>query len=962
MTRRPPTRFSFALALAVVVVAFPLSPGEEVPRDGLVLWLDAADVDADGTKDVAPLPGSGLAEWRDRSDVGNDLTQDEVERRPAVERDERGRAVLRFGGDDTLERSVLAGFATGDQALHAFIVLDASMHPAQPNPRILDLRSGRADTDARSSVERHGLWVGHQGDGRNRLGIAYGDEARSATVAWDDRPRLLEVVYEGRQRWSMSVDGRREGTGAFAERTFLGFAGPVSIAVGQHHGQRSANTFLRGDIAELLLYRRALPVSERLRVGRYLTLKHALRGGYTPVPALLLRPGDRQHWAFRRLRSVAAPDVDLTDRVRNEIDVFVLRRLQDRGLALSPDADRRTIARRVHLDVTGLLPEPEDVEAFVRDDAPDAYGRLVRRLLGSPHFGERWGRHWLDVAGHSDVGGADNDAIQGDGTVRKIVKGKWQYRDYVIDSFNRDLPLDDFLVQQIAGDELVDWRSEPELRPGTRRLLIATGFVRSAVDDTDENELNTPDQRHGTLQRTVEVLATGVLGLTISCAKCHHHKYEPLSQHDYYRLTSFFQPALSPTSWLQPAKRRLPAMADGRRAGLSSELDLARAGRASSPFAVELEASIERLRRDLATTDEIDALYDVAPAPPTHLLHRGEHDRPLQEVAPGFPAVLRDSSEVVSPRDDMLTAAGETSGRRLALARWLTSWDRRGGALVARVWVNRLWRHLMGRGIVTTPGNFGKTGAPPTHPQLLEWLARAFVEKGRRTKPIIEMILLSSAYRQSSELTENHVRAREVDPGGDLLWHARLRRLDAEIVRDALLCVSGALDRKLGGPSLPLAMRPDGRFVVNTKGLPSPQARFRRSVYVLARRNYHLSMLGVFDQPAMGTSCVERSTSSVVLQSLAMLNDELVIEQAERTAKRVKASVGAVGERFVEGAFRRVLCRPPSADESTSCLQFLEEQTAGFREAGQEETAARDGALAQLCHMLLNTSEFLYAH
>jgi len=620
---------------------------------------------------------------------------------------------------------------------------------------------------------------------------------------------------------------------------------------------------------------------------------------------------DRQHYAFRKLNCPAPPRVKDASRARTPVDAFIQAKLEVNGLTFSPDGDRVTLIRRTSLDLRGLPPSPEEVDAFVSDSRPDAYERLIDRLLASPHFGERWGRHWLDGAGYVDVTGGDNDAA----TV-KLGENKWRYRDYVIAAFNDDLPLARFLTEQIAGDELVDWRSMKSFDDPTRRLLIATGFLRSAADDTDENELNTLDIRHGVLQRTGEVLAGNLLGLTFNCAKCHDHKYEPISQHDYYRLLAVLQPAFNPANWVQPKQRLIKDAAWGN----------------------------------------LQVVCDTGPPTPTHLLRRGNHDRPGAEVAPGFLSVLCDSEavSVLGPTK----AEGKTSGRRLALARWLTDVRTPAGALVLRVRVNRVWAHLFGKGLVETCDNLGVTGAKPTHPELLEWLAAEFAAHEGRLKPLLKLLMTSTVYRQAS--MDSAPEAARADPDNRLLWRQRLRRLESEVVRDSILAVSGKLDCSAGGAPVPVEARPDGSFVIREKGLPTPTSQWRRSVYLLARRNYHPTLLNVFDQPNLTTNCTCRTPSAVVLQSLTMLNDRVVLEQAEFLAERVARSAGTAEGR-IDAAFQIVLARRPRPRETGWCAELLRRHGERYQAQKLPPDQAAQKALAHLCHTLLNTSEFLYA-
>lgn len=729
----------------------------------------------------------------------------------------------------------------------------------------------------------------------------------------------------------------------------------------------------------------------------------------------------RGHWAFQKLMRPETPSVKERGRVRTSVDAFVLAKLEAKGLKFAPDADRGTLIRRAYLDLLGLPPMPDEVDAFVQDPRPDAYEQLVDHLLASPHFGERWGRHWLDGAGFSDILGCDNDAAR-----LKIGENKWRYRDYVVQALNADTPFDRFLTEQLAGDELVDWRSAPAFDEPTRALLIATGFLRNSADDTDENELNTLDIRHGVLQRTGEMLVGNLLALTFQCAKCHDHKYEPITQRDYYSLLALLQPAFNPQAWVQPAPRQLPDVSPAEKAAIeraNAALDqqaneisgrlavlrkpyeekLAAAKLATVPepiradvwaalqtradqrnevfkyLAGKFEAALKVKPDEVATAlDEKDratvaaaerkiaglksqrrawgqlqVVYDTGPPSPTHLLRRGNHLTPGGTVPPGFLRVLcpSDADLAVSTT----AAIGATSGRRLALARWLNDERWPAGALALRVRVNRVWQHLFGRGIVETPDNFGLTGSEPTHRELLEWLASEFATDGKRVKPLIRLLMTSTVYRQASAHPDD--ASDTTDPENLLLGHMRLRRLESEGVRDRILAVSGRLDRTFGGAPVPVEPRPDGTFVISEKGLPTPTSQWRRSLYLLSRRNYHPSLLDAFDQPNLATNCTRRPSSAVVLQSLAMLNDRFVLEQAEHLAAR--AAEASPEQRIVD-AFRIALGRPPSVTESAACGELRDEHEKLYRAQGLPPEQAALKALGDVCHTLLNTSEFLY--
>jgi hypothetical protein len=743
------------------------------------------------------------------------------------------------------------------------------------------------------------------------------------------------------------------------------------------------------------------------------------------------------------------PGVRQRDRVRTPIDAFLLARLEDKRLAFAPDADRVTLLRRACLDLLGLPPAPEEVDAFLADTRPDAYERLLDRLLSSPHFGERWGRHWLDVVGYTDTVGFDQDT----NTILQA-EGKWRYRDYVIAAFNADLPFDRFVTEQLAGDELVDWRNAPRFTPEIRRLLTATGYLRTARDQTHEPESNIPLNYFAVLHDTVSIVGNSLLGVTLNCAQCHNHKFDPISQREYYELMACFTPAYNPRDWrpvypwkagvkdrglpdASPAElaelerhnreidrqaaelnrhlaelrgptearlreARLRLLPEQIREDTRSAVDTPAAKRSevqkylAAKFEATLRVSPEEvtatlgpaeraetdsIRKRLAAVEagrripgKIQALYDVGPPPPTYLLKRGNYENPGEEVQPGFLSALGEAGVGVRApgtgpgdlggRPPGPVPGGGTptasSGRRLALARWLTAPDSRPAALLARVMVNRLWQHLFGQGLVGTPENFGRSGEPPTHPELLEWLAGEFVRSGWRVKPLLARMMTSTAYRQSSRV-EAMAAGEAADPANRLLWRMRLRRLEAEAVRDSLLAVAGRLDPALGGPPVLVRPRPDGLVEEETRAQPQHATGRRRSVYLLCRRSYNLTLLTVFDQPLVAINCPRRDVSAVALQSLAMLNDAFVSEQAWYFADRVRRSAGLGGGQATRTAFRLALARQPTANEVAICTRLLERQAAAGREAGRPAAEADRQALVQLCQTLLNTSEFLYA-
>jgi hypothetical protein len=669
----------------------------------------------------------------------------------------------------------------------------------------------------------------------------------------------------------------------------------------------------------------------------------------------------RKHWAFQKLVRPAVPVVDVPN-VASPVDAFLLARLRAKGLTFSPQADAHALLRRLAFDLTGLPPTVADIADFERESRMGkgaAYARLVDRLLASPRFGERWGRHWLDNAGYSDITGTDNDA----GIIR-LSESRWKYRDWVVRAFNQDVPFDAFVHLQLAGDELVDWRNAAKYTPEVVDSLVATGFLRLAADDTEENELNTADIRHGVLQRTLETVASNLLGLTLGCAKCHDHKYEPISHRDYYRLQALLQPALNPDHWLQPSKRQLPDIPAADKRAIDKhnqdiEQKLAELKKRHAALGTGKEQDKERAALDQQMSalngqrrgwGSLQAVYDVAAPPATHRLHRGNLGQPRETIAPGFLEVIEGSEPASWFK--RAVPVGPTSGRRLALARWLTDPDSLAADLVVRVRVNRIWHHLFGRGLAASTDNLGLAGAAPTHPELFDWLAAEFRAGGYRLKPFLKMVVMTDAYRQASAVGTDSASVSR-DPDNVLLGRMRLRRLESEAIRDAVLAASGRLDVRIGGAPVPVEARPDGAFAVKA----GPDAG-RRSLYLLARRNYHPTVLGVFDQPNLTTNCTGRSTSAVVLQTLTMLNDAFVLEQAATLAERLERSAATDAER-IELAFLLTLSRPPTAEERRLSEELLAKQRALPGGVPQSDATQRLG-LASLSHMLLNTSEFLY--
>ena len=674
---------------------------------------------------------------------------------------------------------------------------------------------------------------------------------------------------------------------------------------------------------------------------------------------------DREFWAFQPPRKTEVPRVQQADRVRNPIDAFLLAKLESKGLAYSPEADRTTLIRRVYFDLIGLPPAPSAVQAFLEDSRPNAYELLIDELLQSPHHGERWGRHWLDAAGY-----VDNRLFDGDLATIYPNEGIWRYRDYVIQAFNSDKPYDRFLTEQLAGDELVDWRNAPAFTPETLSLLAATGYLRCVEDHTSEPQYGI-DKRYEVLYEVMEAFSTSVLGLTMECCRCHNHKYDPLPQRDYYRLMACFEPALNVHAWKRPQERFLADVAPAERtaidahnaaidrqvAELQSQLKSAETAQDQAQTA-DLKQQISEVEAKRRAYGKVQALWDVGTASASRVLRRGNVNAAGVLVQAGFPEILQPPGTATTARAE--GAQGETSGRRLALARWLTRGDH---PLTARVLVNRVWHHHFGRGIVATLGNFGRSGSPPSHPELLDWLAVDLVQHGWSIHHLHRLIMLSGAYRQTSrrapdtsQPTDRAADGERVDPENQLLWRMNLRRLESEVVRDAMLSVADALDPTLGGPPVEITTPADGLSEVKA---PPANAQ-RRSIYLFARRVYPLKFLEIFDAPIMPVNCTQRMSSATVLQSLAQLNSEFLFDLADRMAARVVARAGADPANQLEAAFQLAFARSPRESERLSGLRFLAEQAMTHATAETPAEKAARMALADLCHMLLSSNEFLY--
>ena len=735
-------------------------------------------------------------------------------------------------------------------------------------------------------------------------------------------------------------------------------------------------------------------------------------------PGPFITEEDRSYWAFQPIVRPAVPATPAEARVRTPVDAFLFAKLQPAGLSFAPDADRITRIRRVWLDLLGIPPTPEEVDAFVADTDPAAYEKMIDRALASPLYGERWGRHWLDTAGYADTnGGTETDSRR---------EHAWHYRDYVVKAFNDDKPWTEFITEQLAGDELAKLTYESTRAGLPDRsaipLLAATGFLRMAPDSTGDGADN-PLTRNQVVADTVNIVTSSLLGMTVACAQCHDHRYDPITHTDYHRLRAILEPSLDWKNWQNPAARLVSLYTPEERAAAEAiEVeakkieDEARALRekhkdrifearlAKLPEPERQQYRDARAAKDKRTPEQnqlfkdkpelnIDAgsldLFDPAadkevkavkekanqhrakkpveqfltgllerttPPPPTFLFHRGDHDQPKAQVPPGEMSIIAGAPEIAS--DDPTIP---TSGRRLAYARSLTSGKH---PLVARVIVNRVWHHHFGHGIVGTPGDFGRLGERPTHPELLDWLASDFMDGGWKLKRLHKLILFSTAYRQSSV----NAPAKAADADGRLLSRYPLRRLDAETTRDSILAATGRLNRTVGGAPEPVGIDKLGRIVVGTQGKNANgepldivrigERELRRSIYVEVRRRAPHTMLDTFDAPVLSPNCNARAITTVAPQSLLLMNDPFVVEQSESFATHLRTLSEDRRARIIIG-WKRLFSREPSEQEITTALDFWTTQIALQPKTAKDPSLA---AAASLWQVLLGSNRFLYVN
>jgi hypothetical protein len=735
---------------------------------------------------------------------------------------------------------------------------------------------------------------------------------------------------------------------------------------------------------------------------------------------MVVSDDDRKHWSFLPLRCPPLPSVKNESAVRTPVDRYILARLEAQKLAPSPQADGRKLVRRIYFDLIGLPPAPEQIESFLGEftrNSKEAVASLVDRLLASPHYGERWARHWLDVARYADSDGQESDADR---------PTAHHYRDFVIRSLNDDLRFDTFVRWQLAGDEL---------EPDNPQAIAATGFIVAGTHAVLADNLMEEERirtRFNELDDMIATTGSAMLGLTLGCARCHDHKYDPVPRRDYYRLLSAFnggdraQVSLAPleevrrhreaeAKWkgeYDVAKKRLDdwlkalttphetaarhakvdklKISDDEKTLLKNEPDNPQAKELASRFSNELKVEEKDYRQFLTDEERVEwdararaletvearrpkplpaalGFADFGPQPrETFLLARGDFRAKSEPVALGFLTVLTTGK---APGDYWTAArAGsrrsDSTQQRRALAEWMTDIDHGAGALVARVIVNRVWQHHFGQGLVRTVNDFGARCDPPTHPELLEWLTHEFVKGGWKLKPLHRLILTSSVYLQGTTFDPANAK---VDPDNRLLWRRRPQRIESEILRDSMLAVSRTLNPQMFGPAVKSPIAPEAIQARNMKD-PYPKdvndtpATRRRSIYLFHKRVVQHPLMQAFDGPDAQASCGRRENTTVAPQALALLNDKFVRARAMDFAQTVGEEAGGEPEAQIRLAWRLALGRDPSRDELDSGIAFVNAQIRrrSVQDSSRPETVTQQVALTDLCQAIFALNEFIY--
>jgi hypothetical protein len=894
----------------------PLAPNADGLASHLQLWLKGDD--------LALKEGEPVFLWPDKSGHGRDLSatkgvradgagapgvfvkESAVQRRPAVRFEPA--TGLAASPDNPVE-------IRGDAALSIVLVMNLQPHATEPpydgvlgigNPANPGADPGRplAALVQINRGEDHALhfaggWNHDASAGNGSFKSLYGRPVILVVTKTPGPMRTATQFFINGERFGKAPDGAIEGRDTVPD---IQHRADIGAYMGKSVSWAGS---IRGDVGEVIVYNRALNDAERLGLEAHLGEKYAIslrpqiestRATYTPE--------EKGFWAYQPVKDVAPPAVKDESWIASPIDRFILSRLEANGLTPSPAADKQALIRRVTFDLTGLPPTPEEVDAFLMDESPQAFEKVVSRLLESPHYGERWGRHWLDVVRYAESTANDANAV---------MRYAWRYRNYVIDAFNRDLPYDQFLVEQLAGDLL-----PPTDDISTRlRRTIATGYLMvgpKALAETDKEQ-----SRLDIVDDQLDVTGRAMLGLTLACARCHDHKFDAIRAVDYYALAGVF-------------RSTEPFMDEARNSSMWWEFPMFQAP-GEKPFMVM--APQETLPKNLRIHLRGNR-FTLGPVVP-----RGF----LQVVAPDAPAI-----------------APEHSGR-LELARWIASKE---NPLTARVMVNRIWQHHFGRGIVATSDNFGTRGERPSHPELLDYLAAKFVVNGWSVKKLHRLIVLSNTYRQQSRAGD---AARQADPENrQLSWFPR-RRLSAEELRDAVLAVSGQLDREPGTTEASDVLWKEAEILDAKRGFAPNRMQadhpfytdFRkRSVYFPVVRNMLPDVLALFDAADPNNVTAVRNDTTVPSQSLFLLNSRFVREQSQHLGHRLLGDDKATDEQRCDRAHRLALGRPASADEQKLALQFIIAYLNATVAQARPEPERRLSAWQSYCQTLFCANEFLY--
>lgn len=739
------------------------------------------------------------------------------------------------------------------------------------------------------------------------------------------------------------------------------------------------------------------------------------------VPDFFITEEERDHWAFQPISKPSVP----SNGEANPIDAFIADELHMQNLTFAQSASRRTLIRRASLDLIGLPPSPAEVEHFVNDSSATAWENAIERLLASPHYGERWGRHWLDVAGYADSFG---------GLLDRPRDHMWHYRDYVVRSINADKTWDVFIQEQLAGDELakLNHANANEVLQDRSQWdrLIGTGFLRLAADPTDHEPPDPIVAEETVIADNLKIIGSSLLGLTVGCAQCHDHRFDPISHVDYHRLRAVIEPVFDRTAWRGPRNRQYEAYTPeehAERVRIEAEaaaVDQKRIALIDREYAKYLEDRMKDVPEEIkpsvrtawntpvgkrteadkellvkydcnfekadhlrflldrgkeeaervAFQEEAKELRETMPSrvimastevpgriPETRRFHRGDYRQPKEAIEPGDLAIFGKGNPIETNQTEGTTS----SGRRLAYAKWLTSGQH---PIVPRVLVNRFWFHHFGQGLNPVVADFGTRTPRPKYGDLLDWLAATFVERGWSLKDFHRMVMTSKTYQQSS----TNSAAEKIDANNTLYARFSLKRLEAEAVRDSLLAVCGNLKEDLGGKPLLVARRPEGGVVIG-KELSNQNngvvhtvvslgdAAHRRSIYVQAIRNRPLTVLQTFDLPMMAPNCNQRAVTTVAPQSLMMLNDTFVLEQSDVFAKSLLQEHPESREQQIASLWLRSYGEPVSEAEASAANAFVEAEEARQRTRDVDANVATERALAALCQVVFASNRFLYA-